>query len=61
MKPENNLQEILDTLHFTEYEQDAFKKAISIASDFIKDGNIDIEEQFEKIVEEVASHAIQEN
>ena len=61
MKPENDLKEILDSLHFTQYEQDAFKQAISIASDFMKDGNIDIEDQFEKIVEEVVSNAIQED
>ncbi len=61
MNSENNLKKILDSLHFSEYEQIAFQKATTIARDYMKNGDVDIEKKFREIVEEVADHEIQEN
>ena len=61
MNSENSLKSILESLHFSEYEQQAFQKATAIARDYMKNGDIDLEKQFREIVEEVADHEVQEN
>lgn len=61
MSSQNNLTSILESLGFTESEQQAFQKATQIAKDYMKNGEIDLEKQFKEIVEEVAKNEVQEN
>lgn len=61
MKYSKNLEEIFNELNFTEKEQEGFNQAIQVAKNYMRDGNVDMEKEFQNIVEEVAKNEIQED
>ena len=58
MNSTQNLKSILDDLKFSEKEQEAFRQVTSLARDYMRDGDIDLEKKFTEIVEEVTKDEI---
>lgn len=58
MNATENLNRILNNLHFSDQEKEAFIKAISITKDYMRDANIDMEKEFDEIATEVVRDAI---
>jgi hypothetical protein len=59
MKISKNLDDILESVNFTQAEKEGFNNAIQVARNYMRDGNIDMEKEFQSIVERVAKNEIQ--
>ena len=58
MNSTQNLNDILDELHFTDKEKEGFNQAIQIVRDYLRNGDVDMEKQFKDIVEKVIKDEI---
>jgi len=61
MNSTQNLDRILNDLHFSQSERAAFLQTTQAAREYMKDGSIDLEKRFREIVEKVAQDEIQED
>lgn len=58
MSSMKKLEDIFEELDFTEREKDGFDEAVQVAKNYMRNGDIDMEKQFQAIVERVASDEI---
>lgn len=54
MKSMKNLHDIFEELNFTDNEKNGFNEAVQVAKNYMRNGDVDMEKQFQSIVEKVA-------
>lgn len=58
MNSMKNLDDIFEELNFTDKEKDGFNEAVQVAKNYIRNGDVDMEKQFQSIVERVATDEV---
>lgn len=58
MNSMKNLDDIFEELNFTDKEKDGFNEAIQVAKNYMRNGDVDMEKQFQSIVERVATDEV---
>lgn len=58
MNSMKNLDDIFEGLNFTDKEKDGFNEAVQVAKNYMRNGDVDMEKQFQSIVERVATDEI---
>lgn len=61
MSSTQDLNSIFTELKFSDKEQEGFNKAIQVAKDYLRNGDVDMEKEFKAIVEKVVKDEIQKN
>lgn len=61
MSSSDKLNEVLSALKFTPKEREGFHKAIQVTRDYFREGNVDLEKEYVKIIEEVSSYEISQD
>lgn len=58
MNSMKNLDDIFEELNFTDKEKDGFNEAVQVAKNYMRNGDVDMEKQFQSIVERVATDEV---
>lgn len=58
MNSMKNLDDIFEELNFTDKEKDGFNEAVQVAKNYMRSGDVDMEKQFQSIVERVATDEV---
>lgn len=61
MSSSEKLNEILGNLKFSDKEKEGFLKAIQVTKNYYSSGNVDLEKEYNKIVEEVSLDEISQD
>ena len=58
MNSMKNLDDIFEELNFTDKEKDGVNEAVQVAKHYMRSGDVDMEKQFQSIVERVATDEV---
>lgn len=58
MSSMKSLDDIFEELNFTDKEKDGFNEAVQVAKNYMRNGDVDMEKQFQSIVERVVSDEV---
>lgn len=58
MNSMKSLENIFEELNFTEKEKAGFNEAVQVAKNYMRNGDVDMEKQFQDIVEKVTKNEI---
>lgn len=58
MSSMKNLEDIFVELNFTTQEKNGFNEAVQVAKNYMRNGDIDMEKEFQSIVEKVVKDEI---
>lgn len=61
MNSSDKLSQILTDLKFTPKESEGFHRAIQATKDYYSNGDVDLEKEYTKIIEEVSINEISQN